>query len=140
MRVIPSCLSGRGLERLGPPVEVGGSLDAGGMGLQRAAALDLDGRQLVAVPQGTMGQRLVAEWPEALGRLQLRGIRGQEHQGEASGNLDLPADVPASPVEHDLHLGTSPEAGGELGQRKCATETVGSSSQKVRPVGGWTKA
>src|SRR5260221_1227853 len=102
MRVIPSCLSGRGLERLGPPVEVGGSLDAGGMGLQRAAALDLDGLQLVEVPQGTMGQRLVAEWPEALGPLQPQGIPGQEHPGEARGEPDLPAYRPANPGSDQL--------------------------------------
>lgn len=68
--------------------------------LKDAAALGLDclqGRQIV---EPSIGQRLVGERPEMLGRLQFWRVGRQKEQMNALRDGDLLAGVPAGTVEH----------------------------------------
>ena len=49
-------------------------LDAQGLVLQRGAALGEHGFQVVERGEGLVDQRLIGQWPEALGRLELGRI------------------------------------------------------------------
>ena len=49
----------------------------------------------------TVGERLVDQGPEVLGRLEFGGIGRQELEVDAFGNTQVLGDVPAGAIEHE---------------------------------------
>src|SRR5215216_6376942 len=86
--------------RRGPPMEERGT--ANGLCLlgQLAAALAESSRQLRERLEVLVGQRLIAEFPEVLGRLQLGRVGWQGDQLDPFGALHLRARVPPRSVQH----------------------------------------
>ena len=86
-------------------MEVGVRLDQGGV--EPTTALGDHGVEGGEVP---VGDRLVDQGPQALGGLQLRAVRGQEHQGDPVGHGQALRPVPAGVVEHEDDVARAPGA------------------------------
>ena len=80
------------------------------MGLQPPAAFHLHLFQLIKGSKGTIGQRLIGEWPQAFGWLHLWRIGWQKHQMDPFRNNELGAGVPPSPVQEQHHAFVWPDS------------------------------
>jgi hypothetical protein len=133
-----------GLTDLWPPLKVGVGTNHLRHRLQRETALGLDRLQSLEILKVAIGKRVIGQWPQALRRLQLWGIRRQQVAVHPGGELYLWAHMPARPVAHQEDLLALPGAHGWANSARATVqamrETVGSSSQNVRPDGGCTKA
>jgi hypothetical protein len=74
--------------------------DEVGLLLKGEAALFLDCFQGGQTLESPVGERLVGERPEVFGRLQLRGVGGQEEEMNALWHRNLLPGVPAGSVQH----------------------------------------
>lgn len=89
-------------------------------GLQRDAAGGLGILQVLKGGEVLVGQRRVRQWPQVLGRIELRRVSGQEEQMDVLGDPQLDARMPAGAIEdqHDLLLRPGSHRlreGGQLG-------------------------
>jgi hypothetical protein len=112
--------------------------------LEDQAALRLHLLQSGEVSEPLVRERLVGERPEVFGRLELRGIRGQDQEVNALRDHHLRAGVPARPIEHqeEVLLRSCPDVTGERGQDE--TERLRRDGGKQPPLclpgGGTDKA
>ena len=91
----------------------------------------------------TVGQRLVDQGPEMLGRLEFGGIGRQELEADAVGNRQILGDMPAGAIEHehDDLVRSGSDLAGERGQDplNIAVLTASARNQTTSPVAGRTK-
>ena len=88
-----------------------------------------------------IGQCLIGEYPEVLGRPQLGGIRWQEQQVDVFGYPQVQTGVPPGAIHYQYNLflwsrSHGPSKGGQF----RFIETLVARCQTVRPEAGWTKA
>src|SRR5215207_8272680 len=95
--------------RPGPPVEVGVRLD--GLRMEAAAALGDDGLEVGKGGEVPVGDRLVDQGPEMLGRLRFRAVGRQEDEADPLGDGQALGPVPAGVVEHEDDVALAPGAG-----------------------------
>ena len=72
-----------------------------GLLLEGETALCLDRLQGGEVSESRVGERLVGQRPEMLGRLQFGRVGRQDEEVDALGDLDLFAGMPARPIEDE---------------------------------------
>ncbi len=84
-------------------METGVSVNKRRLGLQPAAAFHLDLFQRIKRSERAICERLIREWPQAFGRLQLWRIGWEKHEMDPLGNSELGAGVPPSPVQEQHH-------------------------------------
>jgi hypothetical protein len=115
-----------------------------GSRLEGDAALGLGIFQLVDRGEMPVGQRCVGEWPEMLGRLELRRIRWQEQQMDMRRDTQLAAGMPPRAIQyqHDLLARAGTDLARKLGQFDLK-ERNGDTRRQVKdgtPRGGMDKA
>lgn len=112
------------------------SANALGLGLYETAALALDLLEVIQGGEGPVEQRRVGQGPQAFGRLQFRGVGGQEGQSDALGHVKIGAGMPPRIVEHeqDMMLGTSPHLTRK--RRQDLREARGVDGGQQQPAGG----
>jgi len=84
-------------------METSGGVNQCRVSLQPTAAFHLHLLQCVKRSKGAIGQRLIAQWPQAFGRLHLRRIGWQKHQMDPLGNDELRTGMPPGPVQKEHH-------------------------------------
>jgi hypothetical protein len=99
-------------------VETGGGADQLRVTLQLSTASELGVLQLLDRLEMAIDQAAVGQWPEVLGRLELRRVRREKQQVHMVGHAQFDAGVPAGAVEHqhDLLGGTGSHCSREGGQ------------------------
>jgi hypothetical protein len=85
--------------------------------------------------EGAVGQRLIGEGPQTLGRLEFRGVGGQGHQFNPLGDTEVRAGMPARLVEgkQDVLIRTGSDLAGKVGEREI--EGGGADGGQEEPVG-----
>lgn len=83
-----------------PPVEERVVPDVVGLLLEGKTALGLHLLQAGEIGEADIGQWLVGERPEVLGRLQLRRVGGQEEEMDTLGYLHLLPGMPPGSIQH----------------------------------------
>ena len=93
-------------------------LDRAALALQHTAAGHERRFERIKIREGAVGDRLVHQPPQPLGRLQLGGGRGQEGEVDPRWQHQLLGGVPASLVEHQHRplRRPNPFVAGEFGQ------------------------
>src|SRR5215213_935744 len=136
---------------LGPPVEVCPETEL--IAIEASATVCDDAFQIGEGLEVLVGERLIQNRPEVLGRLKLGRVRGQVGEPEALRHDQVRLSVPAGAVEpeHDDAIPSRPGLTGKQGQEPCE-ERLGHpvrhvpehlarrSRPKVSPEGGCTKA
>lgn len=74
------------------------------MSLKPAAALCLNGLEIVKRTEDSIGERLIGERPQAFCGLEFRRMRWQKEQMQAFGNLKLSTLVPACLIHHQENV------------------------------------
>ena len=82
-----------------------------GLRSEAAAALGDDGLEVGKGGEVPVGDRLVDQGPEMLGRLQLRAVGRQEHQADPLGDGQALRSVPAGVVQHEDDMAFSAGTG-----------------------------
>jgi len=87
--------------------------------VELAAALGDNGIEIIESCEVLIDDRLVHKWPEPLGGLELRAIRGQEGERDPLRHGQALGPVPARVVEHedDVPLAPRPDITGKGGQQ-----------------------
>lgn len=87
--------------------------------LEDEAALELRIFEILDGSKVLVDQRGVGQQPEALGRLQFGGVRGQEMQMDMVGQAQLEAGMPAGAIEHEPDLLAGTGTGPDLARKRC---------------------
>jgi hypothetical protein len=123
-------------------VEVGASFDGVAVGIKVETAARDDLVDLVEGGEVPVDERLVAQGPQALGRLQLGGVARQVDEPEAVGNRQVRLGVPAGVVEHGHDpalpplplVHTPPSGGGSAKRSRNRSKSSGTSTRARLPL------
>jgi hypothetical protein len=98
-----------------PPIKEGLRSDEIGIIREGQAASGHDGVEIVECLEMLVGDGFPGERPETFGRLDLRGMRGQDVQFDAFGDLQVSGDMPSGTINDEQHVlvGAGADLGGE---------------------------